>query len=151
MSFVSRFTVTPLLYACGALLLLSMALGVALKVEAGKVATANAATTAALAQRDTAATEREAWKTRVDELWAANLAYGNALTGIHNELVRTQNENARIDAETDRAVAAARADAADADRTLKLFTAKFQTESRKPDCGRALAAMAASCPAMEGY
>jgi hypothetical protein len=151
MSILSRFTVTPLLYACGALLALSLGLGISLKFEAAKVSVAQATTGTALAKVDTVTTERDAWKTRVDELTAANLAFGNALTGVSNELQVAQGENTRISVAGAHAVAKARADAADADRTLKTFTAKFQAESRKPDCTRALEALATSCPALEDY
>lgn len=151
MSVLSKLTVTPLLYACGALLALSIGLGIALKVKAGQVSTAQAVRDTAIARRDTAITEREAWKRRAGELSAANRAYGNAVTGLQSTLTECQGENLRISAEGQRAIVAAQADARDADRTLKAFTAKFQNESRKPTCARALEALGASCPLLEGY
>lgn len=151
MKFWSKLTVTPLLYACGALLALSIGLGVALKLKASSVTAAEAARDKAIAERDTARTERDAWKVRVDELTAANLAYGNALGGVARELQSCQGENTRISAAGQRAIAAAQAEARDADRTLKAFTAKFQAESRKPKCTRALEALGAACPTLEGY
>lgn len=151
MKFWSKLTVTPLLYACGALLALSIGLGIALKLKAATAATAEAARDQAVAERNTARTERDAWKVRVDELTAANLAYADALGGVARELQSCQGENARISTAGQRAVAAAQAEARDADRTLKAFTAKFQSESRKPTCARALEALTAACPTLEGY
>lgn len=148
---IERLTVTPLLYACGVLLLVCLGLGVALKLEAADVATAEADKRTAEADRNTAQTEREAWKRRAGELGTANLAYGVALSDLRAELALCQGENARLGEAGEKAVAAAQADARDADRTLAAFTAKFQTESRKPQCAAALHALDAACPALEGY
>lgn len=151
MSIVSKFTVTPLLYACGALLLLALGLGVALKLEAGNVATANA-------QRDTAQqrvvatiTERDAWKQSAHDAAQANVAATDAIGSLKATLQSQQQECARIGAANSKALTDARAQARDADRTLQLFTRKFQTESRKPDCARALSALEAACPALQNY
>ena len=151
MSLLGRFTVTPLLYACGALLALSIGLGVALKLKGADVTAAEAATSVAEASRDKAITEREAWKSRAGELTAANLAYGSVVTGLREELALCQGENARIGQAGQLAIHRAQADARDADRTLAAFTAKFQTESRKPVCAAALSALDAACPALGGY
>lgn len=151
MSILSRLTVTPLLYACGALLALSISLGVALQVQGAKVDTAVAQRDTAVADRNTARTSRDAWKQRASELSSANAAYDVAIKGLGRVLKECQGENARISAAGEKAVAAAHAEARDADRTLKAFTAKFQSESRKPTCARALEAVGNACPNLEGY
>ena len=148
---VSKLTVTPLLYACGALLLLALGLTVSLYVEGGKVDIAHA-------QRDTAQqrvvaviTERDAWKGKAQGAVEANQAAGEAIGSLKLALKAQQEQCSIIAADNTRAIARARADAADADRTLKLFAKKFQTESRKPDCDRARSAMEAACPALQDY
>lgn len=151
MSILSRFTVTPLLYAIGALLALSIGLGIALKVQASKVTTAQAERDTAVAERQTTTTEREAWKQSAAGLRVANAAYGTAVADLIARLEESQRENRRISEAGQKAIAAAQAEALDADRTLKLFTAKFQTESRKPTCARALEALGNACPNLEGY
>lgn len=151
MSILSRLTVTPLLYACGALLLVCLGMGAALKLQATKLELANAQLDVLTAGLLTAHTERDAWKQAAQGGAEANRAATASIESLKATLVSQQREIRRISAEGEHAVATAQADAADADRTLKLFTAKFQTESRKPDCARALDAMQAACPALEGY
>lgn len=151
MSLIDRFTVTPLLYACGILLVVCLGLGVALKLEASDVKAAEASRDTAQADKRTAETERESWKRRATELNAANLAYGTVLNGVKSELALCQGENLRLGAAGETAVSKAQAEARDAERTLAIFTAKFQTESRKPVCASALKALDAACPALEGY
>lgn len=151
MSLLSRLTVTPLLYACGFLVLVNIGLAVALQLKAGDVATAEAATETAEAKRNTAQTERESWKRRAGELGTANRVYGLEMKGLQGELALCQGENQRMGQEGQTAIARAQADARDADRTLAAFTAKFQIESRKPQCAAALRELDAACPALEGY
>lgn len=151
MNIISKLTVTPLLYACGALLLVCLGLGVSLKLEAGKVRTAQA-------QRDTAQqrvvaviAERDAWKHTAQSAAEANTAATDAIGSLRTTLAAQQQACGTVIAENQKALNAARNDAADADRTLKTFTRKFQTESRKPDCTRALSALEAACPALRDY
>lgn len=151
MSLFAKFTVKPLLWASGALLLACIGLSIALVVANGQRDTAQADRDTAIAERDTAVTEREAHKQRSGELAVANAAYGEVVQQLQAALAEAQGENRRITAEGQRAIAAAQAEAADADRTLKAFTAQFQAESRKPTCARALAALGQACPALEGY
>lgn len=148
---ISKMTVAPLLYLCGALLLLVIGLGVKVAMLGSDLDAAVANQGKAEAERDAVITEREAWKGRADELQAANGAYGTALNTMHQQLQMCQGEAARIESEGLKAVAAARAEAADADAALKRFTAQFQAESRKPVCAAALAALDAACPALQGY
>lgn len=151
MSIVSRFTVTPLLYACGALLLVCLGMGVALKLQAGKLDLANAQLDTLTAGLLAAHTERDAWKHTAQGATSANAAATAAIASLKAALQQQQQamrDNASANA---RAIAAAQADAADADRTLQLFTAKFQRDSRKPDCARALAELDAMCPTLKDY
>lgn len=148
---IAKLTVVPLLYACGALLLLAIGLSVKIALLGSDLDTAIADKGKAEAERAAVITERESWKGRADELQAANGAYGTALNTMHQQLQLCQGEATRIESEGRKAVAAARAEAADADAALKHFTAQFQAESRKPGCAAALAALDAACPALQGY
>lgn len=151
MSLLSRLTVTPLLYACGALLVVVAGLGVRVHMLGSDAIAADARRAAAVADRDAARTERNAWKAKANDLIAANSAYGVTVDTLR-QLLDEARQAARVMAEQDRkAIAQARADAADADRTLQLFTAKYQAESRKPDCAKALLTLEAACPALSGY
>lgn len=151
MSILSKFTVTPLLYACGALLAIALAQAIALKVEVSKVDAAKSAVTAAIAQRDATITERDAWKTKANGAVEANQAAGVAIDSLKATLAAQQAACSHNAQANEVAVSQARADAADADRTLKLFAKKFQTESHKPNCAQALSAMEAACPALQDY
>lgn len=144
MSILDKFTVTPLLYACLALLVISGGLGVALKLKSADLAVAQQRVVAVI-------TERDAWKDKAGQYATANRAFDSAFKKLAVELERQQSESNRIAAASRKAVIAAQADAVDADRALKRFAAKFQAESRKPACQRALETMAASCPAMGDY
>lgn len=151
MSILSRLTVTPLLYACGALILLALGLGIALKVERADSRAAKAETATAVAQRDAVATERDAWKASADSATTANAAWEKTAQDLQAEIQRQQDEARRSEAANQQAIAAARAAYLDADHALDRFTKQFQTESRKPHCAQALAAMEAACPALRNY
>lgn len=151
MSIVSRLTVTPLLYAIGVLMLVVAGMGVKLALLDSARDSAVSAQHAAEADTRAARTERDAWKQAATGGADANRAATAGIRSLITELERQQGELARLGEAGRRAVAAAQAEAADADRTLKLFTAKFQAESRKPDCARALAALDTMCPALGGY
>lgn len=144
MSLLSQLTVTPLLWACGALLATCIGLGVALKVQAGDDA-------AALAQRDAAVTERDAWKGKAAGCVAANGAYADVVDTLQAELSRAHAERQRIREAGSQAVAAAQAAARDADATLDKFIAQFRAQASRPDCAAALAQLEQACPALEGY
>ncbi len=151
MSLFARFSVKPLLYVIAAQLLVIAGMGLALHLKQADVDVANAASESAIATRDAIATERDAWKSDAARALLANEDYQDITKLLQAELKTCQGE-ARVMGEKNRkAVAAARAEAADADRTLKQFTSKFYTESRKPTCARALQAMEASCPALSDY
>lgn len=151
MSLLARLTVTPLLYSCGALLLIVLGLGVALKLKSGEVSVAEAATATAEADRDAARTERDSWKQHAIDLKAANRGYANVVGVLKQELALAQTEASRVEQAGQKAVEAAQADARDAERALTRMAAQFQTQSRKPACAQALAQMEAACPAFRGY
>lgn len=151
MSVLSRLTVTPLLYACGALVLLCLALGAAVWAKDTALDSATSKTEAAEAQRDEARTAADAWKGKADGCVAANEAYADVVGTLNGELELAQAERRRLEAEGKSAIAAARAEARDADRTLKRMAAQFQAQSREPSCAAAVARVAQVCPAFEGY
>lgn len=151
MSIVSKLTVTPLLYACGALLALSVGLGIALAVQGSRLDAARAQVGEMEAQRDAARTERDAWKVRAeDNARAATTAQASVAT-LRGELTRAQGDLRTLGVQSRAAIAQAEAQQRDAELTLDRFTQQFQTESRKPDCTRALEAVGRFCPALEGY
>ena len=151
MSLLSKLTVTPLLYACGVLLVALLSVSVYAVITGERLDAAQSRVDAANSERDTAATEREAWKRRAGELVEANQAYGDTVAMLQRELRDAQRETARIDAAGRAAVAAAQAAATDAERTLAAMAAQFQAQARQPDCARALNVLAQACPAFEGY
>lgn len=151
MSILSKLTVTPLLYTSGALLLACIGLGVALHVKSSTLEAAEAQVGQVAAERDALATERDAWKLESAQCVEANEAYADVVGTLHGELQLAQGERRRLEAEGQAAIAAARADARDAERTLQRMAAQFQAQSRAPDCAAATARVAQACPAFEGY
>jgi chromosome segregation ATPase len=143
-SFADKFTVTPLLYACAALTIALVATGGYAKVQHAERDTARS-------ERAAAVTERDAWKSRANDLDAANSAWGITVTTLQNALAEAQGDLRTLREQDRRAIAQAQADAANADRTLQQFTAKYQAETRKPDCAKALQTLEAACPALSGY
>ena len=144
-------TVKPLLWAIAILLLVAGGLAIALNVAHADARAASAERDAALAERDARTGERDGFAQRVEELAKANLAWSNAAKTLQGELDRAQREGRRLDAENRRAIASARAEAADADRTLKRFVDQFASESRRPACAQALNQLEAACPALSTY
>ena len=151
MSIVSKLTVTPLLYACGALLTLALGQAVTLKLEAGKLDTANAQLQTAQQSVVTVIAQRDAWKLQAQGAVDANHAAGDAIASLKEALKAQQAQCTANQQANAKAVAAARAAAVAADQSLHLFTSKFQNESRKPNCAQALSAMEAACPALQDY
>lgn len=151
MSLMAKLTVTPLLYACGALALLSVGLGVALALARADVRAITAEAGAANEELYSAQTERDAWKGKAAGCVESNEAYADVVGTLNGELELAQQENRRIKAEGQAAIAAARAAARDADRTLKRMAGQFQAQSREPPCAAAVARVAQACPAFEGY
>lgn len=61
-------------------------------------------------------------------------------------LAEAQAENARVAADNQAALARARAETLDAERTLSQFAARFAASIRSPDCAAARARLDATCP-----
>ena len=148
---MNALTVKPLLYLVGLLCLAVVALG-----TRGCVQSANARTDAA--KLETAdelvgrvRTERDAWKHQAESNAANANTCATSLQVLSDEYKRQARDHATLDAQRQAAITAAQAAEQDASRTLARFTAQFQAESRRPDCGAALAAVGRSCPALEGY
>ncbi|TAA45649.1 hypothetical protein [Pseudoxanthomonas winnipegensis] len=148
MTLASGLTVKPLLYAVGVLALLCVGEGVALYVQAVRHGAA----------ASTAKTESDQWRnsyaaaaTKASELVVANAGWKSTAGELQAQLAAEQKQCAALTARNDKAVAAARAEAADADAALKTFVDRFAAAQRKPDCASALHALAASCPSLEGY
>ena len=148
---MNALAVKPLLYLIGLLLVALVALG-----TRGCVQSANARTDAA--KLETAdelvgrvRTERDAWKRQAETNAANANTCATSLATMSREYERQQRDHATLDAQRQAAITAAQAAEQDASRTLARFTAQFQAESRKPDCGAALAAVGRACPALENY
>lgn len=148
---LAKLTVTPLLYACGALLAVVLGMSIKLALLSSAVDTAEAKQQTAEASLDRVSTERDAWSNAAEGAANANKQADAAIESLRLTLEQQQKQYAATQAANDMAIAAARGAAADADAALKRFTAQFQTESRKPVCGAALAALDAACPALQGY
>ena len=134
-----------------ALLITVVGLGVTLALTRADRDRAEAFRDTAVEGMRRAETERDAFRLRVGELEIANRAWGSAFNAVQGELEAAQRENRRLQQAGAAAIAAAQAAAVDADRTLKEFVERFATETRETDCGRALIAMEAACPALSDY
>lgn len=141
---LAKLTVTPLLWACGLLLVVVAVLGVQLKLKAGAldVATADVARVA---------TERDAWKGAASRSLAANQTLQGAFERVHTLLEQEQGERRRLDTEGRAALQRAQQAAADADRTLATWMARYSNQVRIGDCAAALNAVQRACPMLEGY
>lgn len=155
MSFLSTLTVKPLLIAIGVLVMLLLASNAGWLMRANSLEAqrdmAKANADAADADRDGAYIERDAWKAKAGELAAANKGAQENIESLIGELEKQQGENLRLQESGRRAVAAAQAEAAEADRALKRFIDRYAEQLRHPDCAGALSAVQQACPALEGY
>lgn len=155
MDLVSKFTVKPLLIAVVALLVLLLVSNGGWLVRTSSLSAqrdvAKAESKAEKARADHVATERDAWKNKAGELATANSAAQESIASLTGELQKQQGENLRLQAEGEKAVAAAQADAADAERALKNFIDRYARQLRNPDCAGALSVVQQACPALEGY
>jgi len=145
----------PLLYTVAALALLLMLSNLGWWAHASALglqrAVAVADADAAKATRDAVRTEQQAWKIRAGELEIANLAKQKAIDYMQVELKAAQGEQRRLHDAGQQAIAAAQAEATDADRTLKTFIARYARQLSNPDCAGALTVLQQACPAMDGY
>ncbi|HET7655747.1 MAG TPA: hypothetical protein VFK18_01970 [Luteimonas sp.] len=151
MSLVGKLTVTPLLYACGALALLCVGLGTALALARAEVRTVTAEAGATYEELQSAQVERDAWKDKANAASSANASCTQGIESLTVTLDRQQKACRAAQAANQQAIAAARAEAADADAALQRFIAQFRAQTPETDCGRALAALDTVCPALEGY
>lgn len=141
-------TVKPLLWVIGVLALGLIAMSLSLVVVRANAraaaATYEGATAACAAQKDGATA-------RVSELVAANAGYGRTVAVLQTELLLAQKQAATLKQQSAKAVAAAQAREADADKTLKQFMNRYAGQARETRCALALTEMEASCPAFSGY
>jgi outer membrane PBP1 activator LpoA protein len=150
-SILDKFTVTPLLYACGALLIAVVALTGRGCVLTAQRDTAIAQKDAEHSAREAMTVSRDAWKLRANDNAGKVKTANDSVTKLEGLLKDEQDAGKRRAEASEQAIAAARAKERDADTTLRKFTAQFQTESRKPTCQRALEALDTACPALKGY
>lgn len=151
MSLLDKLAVKPLLWALAALLLLAAGQFVLLRLAQAEAASARSERDTANAHLSARTTERDAFKGRVGELEQANAGWRRSFSVLEAELEQAQVDARALDAASRKAISAARAAAADADRALKEFVGQFAAESRKPDCAQALATLEAACPALSNY
>ncbi|UZW62755.1 hypothetical protein [Lysobacter enzymogenes] len=152
---LDSISVKPLLYVIAALGLLLVLTNVGWGLHASAldlqrdVAVANK--DSALALADALKVERDAWKNKAGELKVANLASQKTVDHLKAELELAQGEKRRLQAEGQEAVAAAQAEANDADHALRDFINRYAQQLRNADCAGALSVVQQSCPALEGY
>jgi hypothetical protein len=142
-------TMKVLQYIAGGLLLACIGLGVrgcALD-SARDVAVANQGK--AEAARDTAITERDAWKSKAGDALAANEAFDAIFEKQRLAAAEQQRLAEASAAKAAAAVAAAQRDEAKAERSLAEFRRLFGT--RPTDCDAALQALDRVCPMLGGY
>jgi len=148
---LAKLTVTPLLWACGLLLVVVAALGVRVHMLGASVDAAESATQAAAARADQHVAEREGWKHAARTLQGAATKWETAFGTMQTLLNQAQGEARRLDDAGRAAIAAARAREAEANRALASWTARYADQVRAGDCAAALNAVQAACPAFGGY
>lgn len=148
MSPLGSLTVKPLLIIAG--VLLTIAVG-----EAGALAIQHYRHASALAVAESGS---EAWRVnfsaanaRVQELTAANAGFGETVAQLQAALKEAQAQTATIREQSSQALAAAQAQADDADRTLKAFMTRYAAQVKETTCAQALLHMESACPALTGY
>jgi len=155
MSLLPTLTVKPLLYAIAVLALSLLLSNLGWWAHASSLGlqrdVADASRDVAVANLRVANTEKQVWKNKSDELALANLAGQKTIGTLQLELKAAQGEKHRLQAEGEKAIAAAQAAASDADRTLKDFIDRYARQLSNPDCAGALNVVQRACPALEGY
>lgn len=142
-------TMKVMQYIAGGLLLVCIGLGArgcALD-SARDVAVANQGK--AEAARDTAITERDAWKSKAGDALSANEAFDAIFEKQRLAAAEQQRLAEASAAKAAAAVAAAQRDEAKAERSLAEFRRLFGT--RPTDCDAALQALDRVCPMLGGY
>lgn len=151
MGILAKLTTTPLLWACGLLLVAVAALGVRVHMLGASVAAAESATAAAAARADQHIAERDAWKHTARTLQGAATKWETAFGIVHQLLTAAQGEARRLDQAGRAAVTAAREREAEANRTLAGWMQRYADQVRVGDCAAALNAVQQACPAFGGY
>ncbi len=149
--FLAKLTVTPLLYTIGVLLAVLIGMSVKLALISSDLDTAVSQKATAEEAVRRVGTERDSWKDKANAASSANDSCTQGIESLSVTLDRQQKACRAAQAANQKAIAAARAEAADADATLQRFVAQFRAQTPETDCGRALAALDAACPALEGY
>lgn len=143
--------IKPLLYVIAALAALSAGLYLYAERLDFKLDVATASSKSAMSLARLYETERESWKRRAEELTASVEAHQHANNVLAGELERAQQQAATLRQQDARALAAARADLAEANRTLAAFVDRYHAQVRAPGCQQALNQLEAECPALSGY
>lgn len=140
-----------LLYIIAALAVLCLGLYLYTGHLDSKLDVATASSQSAMSLARLHVTERDAWKLRAEELTASVTAHQQANAVLADELRRAQDDAATLREQDARALAQARADTAEANRTLAGFMDRYHAQLRAPACERALDQLEAACPALSGY
>lgn len=141
----------PLLYVVAALAALCVGLYLYADRLGMKLDVAMASSQSALSLARSHQTERDAWKQRAEELQQSVAAHQQANAVLAGELKRAQADAAELREQDARALAAARAALAEANRTLASFVDRYHAQLRAPVCEQALNQLEAACPALSGY
>ncbi|MDH7453578.1 hypothetical protein QF205_10940 [Luteimonas composti] len=148
---LAKLTVTPLLWACGLLLVAVAALGVRVHMLGADVDAANGGAAAADARANQHVAERDAWKHAAQSALEATTRWETAFGTARQLLADSQREARRLDEAGRQALAAARAREAEANRALAGWMDRYAEQVRVGDCAAALNAVQQACPAFGGY
>ncbi|WP_298580580.1 hypothetical protein [uncultured Luteimonas sp.] len=151
MNWLSKLTVTPLLWACGLLLVAVAGLGVRVHMLGATADAAEAATEAAAARAAQHVAERDAWKHAAQASASAAGKWEAAFRNVQQLLRDSQAEARRLDEAGQAALSAAREREAEANRALASWTQRYADQVRVGDCAAALNAVQQACPAFGGY
>lgn len=141
----------PLIYALALLSALAIVLGVYAERLKMRLDVANASSSSAMSLARLHQTERDAWKVRAEELGASVAAHQHANTALSAELQRAQEDAVTLRQQDARALARARTELAEANRTLAAFVDRYHAQVRASACQQALNQLEAACPALSPY
>lgn len=140
-----------LLYIIAALAVLALGLYLYAGHLDNKLEVANAASSSAMSLARSYQTEKDAWKLRAEELTASVAAHQQAMGTLADELHRAQEDAVTLRQQDAAALAQARAELAEANRTLAGFVDRYHAQVRAPACEQALNRLEAACPALSDY
>lgn len=123
------------------LAMLSLSFGIQLKVATAQKNEAIATSVAAINDRDAALVLAE-------NNFDASAGWEKIADERGKLLIFSQEENRRLRAENDQAIARAEAKRQDAERTLSEFTSRYAASIRIPACAQARQQLEAACPAI---